>query len=239
MPTEGIDKADEVACSACGLDPMCSLLEYAESGSGIPEGVLQRRRPVSRGESVYQKGDAFCSVFAIKSGSFKSIETMDGQHEQVVGFHLAGELMGAEGMAQGVYPSSGVALESSQVCELRIDRLPETGKSLELMQQRIIRLLGEEVAFSHELISTLVHKRADRQVCSFLLNLSHRLEHRDMPDTDFSLEMSQSDIGSFLGLANATVSRVLTRLHKSGIIRLRHRGIRILDSKALREILNS
>jgi len=230
------DKMDEVACNACGLDPMCSLLEYGEAGSGVPEGILLRRRPVTRGEKIYLKGDAFYSVFAIKSGSFKSAMTTAGQHEQVVGFHLAGELMGAEGMAQGIYPSTASALEPSQVCELSIDRLPEAGKSLELMQQRIIQLLGQEVAFNHELLTTLVHKRADQRVSGFLLNLSNRLKYREMPDTEFSLEMSQSDIGSFLGLANATVSRVLTRLHKSSIIVLKYRGIRILDGDALREI---
>jgi CRP/FNR family transcriptional regulator len=147
--------------------------------------------------------------------------------------------MGTEGMAKGTYPCTIQALEDSQVCELRLDRLPETGKTLELVQQRIIRLLGHEVAFNHALISTLVHNRAEQRVSGFLLNLSDRLKQRDMPYHVFSLEMTQSDIGSFLGLTNATVSRVLARLQKSGLISLRHREVRILDSDSLRTTAQS
>ncbi|MCP4992307.1 MAG: helix-turn-helix domain-containing protein [Gammaproteobacteria bacterium] len=233
---KGGDRPDEVACSACGLDPMCSLLDYGEEGSGVPDGILLRRRQVARGEAIFLKDEPFHSLFAIKSGSFKSLLPMGEQQDQVVGFHLTGELVGAEGMAQGIYQSSTRALEASQVCELHIDQLPEAGKSLEMVQERIIKLLGEEVAFSYELITTLIHQSADQRVAGFLLNISHRLEHRKMPCVEFRLGMSRSDIGSFLGLANETVSRILTKLNKSRIISLQHKRVHILDMESIREL---
>ncbi|MCB1872729.1 MAG: hypothetical protein KDI49_12145, partial [Gammaproteobacteria bacterium] len=60
----------EVDCEDCGLDPICMVLDYAEESSGVPEGVLLRRRPVERGEAIFHQDDPFCSIFAVKSGSF-------------------------------------------------------------------------------------------------------------------------------------------------------------------------
>lgn len=223
----------EVECENCGLDPMCDLLGYAEEGSQVPEGVLLRRCPVSRGETIFRKGDPFRSIFAVKSGSFKTYVPKTDKQDQVVGFHLMGELIGAEGFAGKAYPYTARALEDSSVCELRLEGLGETGRSVEAVQQGIITLLGGEVAFNHELISTLVHQSADQRIAGFLVSLSTRLQRRGLPQTEFKMGMSRSDIGNYLGLASETVSRVLTRFQQSDFIRLNHKRLVIVDRDAL------
>ena len=242
--TSGSGAALEVECENCGLDPMCDLLGYAEEGSQVPEGVLLRRCPVSRGsislhfsgsedETIFRKGDPFRSIFAVKSGSFKTYVPKTDKQDQVVGFHLAGELIGAEGLAGNAYPYTARALEDSSVCELRLEGLSETGRPVEALQQGIITLLGGEVAFNHELISTLVHQSADQRIAGFLLSLSTRLQRRGLPQSEFKMGMSRSDIGNYLGLASETVSRVLTRFQKSDFIRLNHKCLVIIDREAL------
>ena len=228
---------NEVACRFCGLDPLCSLLDYAESGSGVPPGVLVRRRPIVRGEVICRQGEPFTSLFAVKSGSFKAVENDAAGNERVVGFYLTGELMGAEGMASGGSPNTLVALEDSQLCDLRMDRLEASGRRHEQLQQRIVQLLSQQVAFRHDLISSLTYRRADQRVCAFLLSLSERLRTRGLPNREIGLAMSQFDIGDFLGLSNATVSRILTQMQKRGAIEVLHRKVRILDQGLLREIV--
>ena len=141
----------EVDCEDCGLDPICVVLDYAEDTSGVPEGVLLRRCPVERGETIFRQGDPFHSIFAVKSGSFKTL-THARQTDQVVGFHFPGELIGVEAMSQKSYPCTARALEKSSVCELRTSRLPESGRPLEALQAAVINLLGSEVRFNHQLI---------------------------------------------------------------------------------------
>ena len=232
-------KVLEVECKDCGLDPMCALLDYAEEDSGVPEGVLLRRRPVSRGETIFHKGDPFRSIFAVKSGSFKTYVPKLDRVDQVVGFHLYGELIGAEGLAANSYPFTARALEDSSICELRMELLPETGRTLEALQEGIIALLGWEVAFNHQLIASLVHQSADQRIAGFLLSLSDRLQRRGMPKTEFRMSMSRSDMGNYLGLASETVSRALTRFQNSGLIRLRHKYLVLLDPARLAEIADS
>jgi CRP/FNR family transcriptional regulator len=226
----------EVACEDCGLDPMCSILDYADEQSNVPEGVLLRRRHVARGETIFLKDDPFRSVFAVKSGSFKTYIPKASGTDQVVGFHVIGELVGIEGLSGQRYPYTARALQDSSVCELRLESLSESGREREELQQGIIKMLSAEVAFNHQLITALIHQSADQRLAGFLLNLTQRLHTRGMRQIEFQIGMSRSDIGSYLGLASETVSRVLTRFQKQGLIQLRHKRLQILDADGLSEV---
>lgn len=212
------------------------VLDYAEESSGVPEGVLLRRRPVERGETIFRQDDAFCSIFAVKSGSFKTVMSHTGTSRQVIGFQFPGELIGVEAMSQKNYPCTARALEKSSVCELRVARLPESGRPLEALQASIIELLGKEVAFNHQLVSSLVHQSAEQRIAGFILSLSNRLARRGLPSLEFTLTMSRTDIGNYLGLASETVSRVLTRMGRSGAIHLQRKRITVLDRNALEQL---
>jgi len=215
---------------------MCSILDYADEESNVPEGVLLRRRHVARGETIFLKDDPFRSVFAVKSGSFKTyIPTISGV-DQVVGFHVIGELVGIEGLADQRYPYTARALQDSSVCELRFEALSGSGREREALQQGIINILSTEVAFNHQLITALIHQSADQRLAGFLLNLTKRLHTRGMRQVEFQIGMSRSDIGSYLGLASETVSRVLTRFQKAGLIQLRHKRLQLLDEEGLSDI---
>ncbi len=165
----------EVDCSHCGLNPMCRLLAYGDERAELPEGLLLRRERVARGETIFRKGDPFRSIFAVKSGSFMSVVNGSKDAEQVVGFHFAGELMGAEGLAEGYYPYTARALESCSVCELRMERLQETGCSVEKIQQGIIMLLGSQVAHNHALSASLIRQNGEQRLAAFILGVVNRL----------------------------------------------------------------
>ncbi|WP_078487416.1 helix-turn-helix domain-containing protein [Solemya velesiana gill symbiont] len=180
----------------------------------------------------------FHSLFAVKSGSFKTYVPRFDHPDQVVGFHLVGEMLGCEGMAGGNYPYTARALENSSVCELRLEKLSDAGRSIEELQKGIIELQGKEVAFSHELIASMVHQSSEQRVAGFLLSLSNRLQRRGMPSSEFNMGMSRSDIGNFLGLAGETVSRVPTKFQKQGLIKLNHKRVTILDAAAVQHFAN-
>jgi len=155
------------------------------------------------------------------------------ENDEIVTGRITGELIGAEAIAGAAYPCTARALETSSVCELCLERLPDAGRPLEALQQSIIELLGKEVAFNHELIGSLVHQSAEQRVAGFLMSLSDRLQRRGMPGTKFTLSMSRSDIGNYLGLASETVSRILTRFQSQGLIRIQRKRIIIVAAGEL------
>lgn len=237
--TSGCSKngAPEIGCRSCSLDPLCLLLGYGEDSAHLPDGILLRRRPVARGESIFRSGDPFHSVFAVKSGSFKTLMPGQSGHDQIIGFFLPGEIIGTVGFAEGVYPCTARALEASYICELRLDRLSESGNPTEVLQRAIIDLLGKEVAFNNSLLSSLIRQSAEQRIGAFLLNLSRRLDKRGKSCSEFTLGMSRGDIGSYLGLASETVSRVLTRFQKSGLLSLDKKQVSLLDPQGLTQLV--
>ena len=232
-------KSIEVDCQHCGLDALCDLLGYDEGEVTLPEGTLLRRQPVSRGETIFRTGDPFRSFFAVKSGSFKSLTLPSQGQEKVIGFYFAGEMVGTDGIAGSRYTCTARALEESSICELRLEKLRQVGCPETELQDRIISILGDEIAFSHRLNASLVRQSSDQRLAAFLLSVSSRMNDRGLSGLDFRLSMSRSDIASYLGLASETVSRILMKLQKLGAIKVRNKHVRMLDLDTLEVLANA
>ena len=227
--------------------PIVRWMQYAgfwtmrNEGSAVPDGILLRQRPVARGETIFRMEDPYRSIFAVKSGSFKTlIPTSDGR-DQVIGFHLPGELIGAEGVAEGAYPNAPLVLWRQAVSVSCVwNACLRQGRPLEVLQQRIIGLLGKEVAFNRTLMASLIRQSAEQRIAAFLLNLSlEAWKIRGQVSQEFALSMSRTDIGSYLGLASETVSRVLARLQKSGLLTLEKKQVHLQAPDRLTEIAES
>ncbi len=221
------ENESEVECNLCSLDPICALLDYGSEKVELAKGVLFRRQRVARGETLFRSGDPFHSLFAVKSGSFIMLHKKEQHPDQVAGFQFAGDLIGADGMAGEHYPCTVRALEPSSVCELRMARLQQPGRSLEAFQRGIISILGQEIAFCHGLHASLVRQNGEQRLAAFFLSLSSRHRARGMPGSEFRLTMTRSDIASYLGLSRETVTRGLSRLQKEGTVTVSGKRVRL------------
>ncbi|WP_339366109.1 helix-turn-helix domain-containing protein, partial [Vallitalea maricola] len=54
-----------------------------------------------------------------------------------------------------------------------------------------------------------------------------------LSSTEFRLTMTRSDIGNYIGLTVETISRLLNRFHKSGLIKVDGKLISIIDIDSL------
>jgi CRP/FNR family transcriptional regulator len=117
------DRKPEVTCAKCHLRESCL-------SGGVPaeevervERIVYARRRIKRGERLFDAGDPFTSVYAIRSGFFKTSLVDDEGREQVTGFFMAGELLGLDGLASGRYQDGAIALEDSEACVSAEERL--------------------------------------------------------------------------------------------------------------------
>lgn len=182
---------------------------------------------------LFSAGHPFKAMYAVKSGSFKAMVSDAARGERVVGFFLAGDLIGAEGIANQRYSYGVRALEQGSVCILQMDRLDETGRSTEVLQRALIEMLGHEVALNHRVTSSLIQQNAEQRLAAFIISLSGRMAARGLASDRLWLSMSRSDIASYLGLARETVSRILTRFQNAGLIGLRKQYLKVLNRQGL------
>jgi CRP/FNR family transcriptional regulator len=76
---------------------------------------------------------------------------------------------------------------------------------------------------------------AEQRIAAFLLSLSRRYRKLGYSPSRFGVRMTREEIGSYLGLTLETVSRVLSRLQKEGLVAAQQREIELKDVGALQE----
>lgn len=227
-----------ISCGDCRLSTICLPISLQVDDLDKLDNIIQRGRPLQKGEYLYRSGDAFQSVYAVRSGAMKAVSiTNDGQ-EQVTGFYLPGEVLGMDGIGHNRYVNSAIALETSAVCEIPFSQLEDLSLQLPTLQRHFFQLMSKEITSDQQLITLLSKNSADERIASLLLSISTRNHHRHLSPTSFQLPMSRADMGNYLGLTIETVSRVLGRLQKSELIRVDKKEIEILDIVSLKKVAN-
>lgn len=224
------------SCAGCRISGLC--LPTALDGAELLQldAIVRRGPPCGKDGYLYRRGDAFRSVFAVRSGSFKSLSADGPGRWRVSGFHLPGEVVGVDGIGGGRHDSSLQALEHSSACEIPFDRLAALSRRLPGLQRRVFAILSDEIARDRRTHILLCGSTAEERVTAFLLGLSGRFARMALSPVRFLLPMSRGDISQYLGLALETVSRVLADLGRRNLVAVSRREIRILDGDALRRI---
>lgn len=193
------------------------------------------RRRLQAGQHLYRAGQPFNALFLVNVGCLKTCELSDDGREQVTGFRMRGDLIGAESIGLRGYACDVVALEASEVWELPYPPMLSASLRIPELQARLTSALAEEIRHDRSWMLALGTLSAERRVASFLLDLAARYARLGFSARHFILRMSRADIASFLALKHETVSRVLSRLQERGQILVERREIRILDADGLRE----
>ena len=227
----------EVGCSSCNLRELCLPAGLCAEDLVRMENVVYARRRVKRGETLFNAGDAFASVYAIRSGFFKS-SLLDGEgREQVTGFFMGGELLGMDALGSGAYHGSAIALEDSEVCVLPYALILDMSREIPALQRHLHSVLAREIVRDHGVMLLLGSMRAEERLATFLLNLSKRFLRRGYSACDFHLRMTRDEIGSYLGLKLETVSRLFSQFQRDGLIEVEQKHVRIVDTAGLERVL--
>jgi len=221
------------SCSQCSLQELCLAGGVSHEDLEQLDGLVKKRRPLSRGDELYHAGETMQSLFVAREGAFKTTSLSEQGDEQVIGFHLPGELMGLDGLGEGRHRCATVALETASVCEIPFADLGRVAAEIPSLQQQLMRVMGQSIGRDQDHLEMLGRRHATERVALFLHSLSERLRQLSRPHLQFSLSMSREEIASYLGLVIETVSRTFSRLQDEGIIRVQGRKISLLDPKRL------
>jgi len=221
-------------CERCRIVDLCHPIRLDREARETIKRLIRRRRTLRRGAHLFRIGDRFHSVSALCAGSVKTCALNDDGGVQVLGFHFPGELIGMCGTSTQQHLCDAVALESTDVCEIPLGHLMEVAEQLPAVRRIVYRFLSDEIAHHHALLQPLVGKMAAaEQLAAYLLSLTRRLAPPQTPAREIRLSMSRHDIGSYLGLAKETVSRLFSRFERDGLISVRARHLCVKDPRRL------
>jgi CRP/FNR family transcriptional regulator len=228
----------KVACSNCNLRELCMPVGLNDEELRRVDELVTSRRSIKRGAALFHNGEPFTSLYAVRTGFFKTSLTTEDGRDQVTGFQMAGEIIGLDGIVNEHHTCDAIALEDAEVCVMPFDRIEEISREVGALQKHVHRIMSREIVREHGVMLLLGSMRAEERLAAFLLNLVQRLQARGFSRTELILRMTREEIGSYLGMKLETVSRTFSRFADEGIIEVKQRHIHIQDADALKRLVN-
>lgn len=159
------------------------------------------------GQKIYVAGDKSGPVYRVVYGMVRIYRILMGGRRQICAFHLPGDVFGLEAEDEHQFFADAISKTGLQVLRLSV------GDDLSQFPTIALRLLNQA---QNHLLALGRQDALGRMQC-FLVEMAER--QQSSGDGVLMLPMTRTDMGDYLGLTLETVSRVLTKLKKGGVIR--------------------
>ncbi len=186
---------------------------------GRPARGQRRIRPRT---PICEDGGPATHVFSMISGYAREIRVAGGQ---TVGLRLIGpgELIGVDGIWTGRYGCTVEALTAATVCVIDTRSVSSHLDDDAEKRTAIERFLAAQVDQLREIVMRRQAMTAEERVLSLL----REVLGAQSPNTWMRLPFSRCELAEHLGLAEGTVSRMIQRLARKGLIEVDGRMFRM------------
>jgi CRP/FNR family transcriptional regulator len=185
---------------------------------------ISRRKKFHPGQTIIS-GDEPADFFAnLVSGTVKLSKTLPDGRQQIVGLLFPPDFMGRAYSRSNPYAAE--AASQVEVCAFPHAAFERLVGEFPGLQQRLFQHTLDELDAARDWMLLLGRKTAEEKLASFLLMLARRslmigCSHSGKPEiASFELPLTRADMADYLGLTIETVSRQLTKLKTSNVIRL-------------------
>lgn len=192
-------------------------------------GIAADRR-YGRGDAIFLEGDEGDGLYVVISGRVKVFKLSPDGKEQTLHLFGAGEPFGEVALLAGRrFPANADALEESRVLFFPRDAFAGLIRENPSVALNLLALLSVRLRRFTALIEDLSLKEVPGRLSAYLLYLSREREGQ----AELSLDVTKAQLASLLGTIPETLSRILGRMSRQGLIGLDGRRIRILDRPGL------
>lgn len=189
----------------------------------------------AEGDRLYSEGDPADHLYVIAAGQVKAFRSAANGQDSIVDVLAPGEIFGGIGESQAVHTETVEALVTT--CALRIER--DVFRDVLLEHPRVALRVLDDVTASLGLARSSAHRHATgtvtHRVAATLLRLAEKFGQPDAggDGTLIQLPLSRVDLAAMTASTPESVSRVMSRLRKDGVIDSGRRWTAILDRERL------
>lgn len=224
-------------CLTCSVRELCLPVGLTPDGMKQVDGLITQRTRLKKHQVLYRAGDPFHALYAIRVGSLKATLLAEDGREQVMGFHMPGEILGLDGVGTNRHEAVAIALEDAEVCVIPFANIQDLARRLPALQQNLHQIMSKEIMRDQGMMLLIGSMNSEERLAVFLLNLAERHRRRGFSSTEFVLRMTRAEIGSYLGLKLETVSRLFSRFQEGALIQVQGRTLKLLDPIALKQLV--
>jgi CRP/FNR family transcriptional regulator, dissimilatory nitrate respiration regulator len=190
-------------------------------------------RSYKRGQVIFSEGDEGKGFYVLIEGKVKVFKLSPEGKEQILHVLGPGEPFGEAAVFAGQpFPAHAETLEKSRIFFFPRDAFIELIKGDPSLALNMLAILSRRLRKFTVLVEDLSLKEVPGRLAAHLLYLSGEKGGSD----DLRLDIAKNQLASLLGTIPETLSRVLTRMARQGLIHMDGSRIRIVDRQGLEEL---
>ena len=124
------------------------------------------------GDSIYQVGKEFGSLYVVNSGLVKMVNLSSEGREQVVALHFRGDWLGLDGIASGHYGCDAIAMDTGEVWSFRYEDLLQAALRTPALLSALHQAMSRQLARDHpgRYVTVVISELVERHWYHYLLH---------------------------------------------------------------------
>jgi len=185
------------------------------------------------GQIIFSEGDEGSGFYVVISGRVKVFKLSPDGKEQILHVFGPGEPFGEASVFAGQrFPAHAEALEESRIFFFPRAAFIELIKQDPSLALNMLAILSRRLRKFTLLVEDLSLKEVPGRLAAYLLYMSKQRDESN----DLELDVAKGQLASLLGTIPETLSRILTKMVRHGLIQSDGPRIRILDRQGLEEL---
>ena len=169
-------------------------------------------------QNIFLQNDQSDYLYNITEGNVKIYQLLDDGRIQIIGFLYPGDFFGS--YRNNKYNYCAEAIGDLKTCVFNQKILDKYLDENPILAKELLHKTSFELTLAQDRLTVLGKLNAAERLVKFLLNISEQRNRIGWKNNPISLPMTRQDVADYLGITIETVSRELTNLKTSNIIKI-------------------
>lgn len=215
--------------------PIESLALFWEVTPAEFETIFSAAEQKSICDAIFSEGEPVRKVSLLLSGSVKITKITPTGDEIILRVCGIGELIGGfDVLGVGLHSSTAQPIQPCKVLTWQARVFQRLVESIPTFRRNILFSMEERLRELEDRFIEITNKNVAARLSSELIRLSQRLEHRTNGNGE--IHLSREELAQLTATTLYTVSRLLCRWQRLGIVTTRKGGVRVCDLPALKQL---
>jgi len=168
--------------------------------------------------NIFLQNDPSTHLYNITEGNVKIYQLLDDGRIQIIGFLYPGDFFGT--YKNNKYNYSAEAIGNLRVCVFDQRVLDKYMDQNPILAKELLNQTSYELTLAQDRMTVMGRLNAIEKISIFFINISNQRKRIGWQSNPISLSMARQDIADYLGLTIETVSREISKLKTSNIIKI-------------------
>ncbi len=188
-------------------------------------------------EIIFFEGEAGEGLFFLQTGKVKLTKMIESGKEQILKILQPGSVFAEVVLFDGgVYPATAIAMEDTQVGVIRKQTMEQITKEFPDITYKLLQVMSKRLRRAQERVRNLGLKNTKGRTASILVYLAQEYGGTKQAEVEIDLSLTQAELANLIGTSRETVSRILNKFKKQGLVTVARQKIIIEDLPGLKEI---